>query len=416
MSSNNAKAYQPKNLFPEEDEGFKPNKKLSKSKAYEPKNLFPEDDENESPLYPNESKGIKGIASDAFHKAMDAAIGIPSALMQLPGEAYGAGKQILTEPKRALQNIGSGFGELGHGVLNAPGNIRDYLEKKDIVSHNAPSFRLPESVLPKDYNYAEALGAEGNKPGDELLRGLPKGAALAPLAEIIPAITAKVPGITNSSIINQLSKHKAGAIENAKIGYNGLFNDVKNMGVDKVKIPEMQTSDIIKHSQPKYHEALKTYLNDPTFENAHWAQSDLGFIVRHLQKVDEKSGLSSTQHKTLKNALAAQNRLKKSMFENEAFEESPHLKNKYNELSGEYVKNVVPYKQLEELNDYENKRITPNKAIKSLLNNDEFMLGIGQRYKPQLLANKALRSNISKILGGSILSGLGFEEGRRFLK
>lgn len=152
--------------------------KLPKKK--EPVDLF----EQEDIYIPKESKGWGGVASDALNKAMEMAANLPGALMGLPGEAYGAGKQVFNDPRRAMQNLGGGFGNLGHGVLSALGNIRDYLEKKDIVPHNARSFRLPESVLPKEYNYAEALGAEGKQPGDAVLQGLPIMAALAAASEL----------------------------------------------------------------------------------------------------------------------------------------------------------------------------------------------------------------------------------------
>ena len=98
--------------------------KLPKKK--EPVDLF----EQEDIYIPKESKGWGGVASDALNKAMEMAVNIPGALMELPEEAYGAGKQVFNDPRRAMQNLGAGFGNLGHGVLSAPGNIRDYLEKK----------------------------------------------------------------------------------------------------------------------------------------------------------------------------------------------------------------------------------------------------------------------------------------------
>ena len=385
---------------------------IKTKKKKQPVDLF----EKEDIYYPKESQGFSGIASDAYNKAIQAAMGLPSALLSIPGEIYGAGKQVVTDPKRVLGNVGAGFGELGHGLLSSLGNTRDYLQKKGLVSQDAPSLRLPESILPKEYNYGEALGVEGEQPGDELLRGIPKGAALSPLSKIIPSVLGKIPGVTNKSIANQLSRHKTNAINEANKNYVDLFSDVKNKGIEDINVPKIEAADIIENSQPKYHEALKNFLKDPTFENAHWAQSDLGYIIRHLQKVDEKSGLSSTQHKTLKNALAAQNRIKQKMFEDKRIKENPNFEHRYNELSGDYAKNVIPYKQLEELSDYENKKITPNNMIKSLLGNDEFMLGLGKRYMPQLLTNKALRSNVAKLMGGGLLGGLGFEEGRKLIR
>lgn len=368
--------------------------------------------EQEKISFSPESKGLKGVASDAFNKAIETAMNIPSALINLPGEIYGAGKQAITEPKRALQNVGAGFGELGHNVLSAPGNVRDYLAKKDIVSEKSPSFRLPESVLPKDYNYAEALGVKDEQPGDALLRGLPSGAAMAPFAS---AIASKIPGITNKSIAKKLSIDKRAAINEAGARYDQFFNKAKNYGVNQIERPSINAGDIVKHSQPKHHEALIKFLNDPTLEKAHWAQSDLGFLKRHLESVAKKQDLTSTQHNTLKNVIEAQNRIKSNMFNEKNMVKNPGFEQQYNELSKNYAENVVPYKQIEELSDFENKKLKPKSLIKSLLNNDEFMLGLGKKY-PELMVNKAFKSNVSKLLGGSILTGLGIEEGRKLIR
>lgn len=200
-----------------------------------------------------ESKGFGGIASDAYNKTIDAAMNLPGQLLNLPGEIYGAGKQVLTQPKRAMQNIGAGFGELGHGILSAPGNIRDYLEKKDIVSHNAPSLRLPESVLPKEYNYAEALGAEGEQSGDSLLRGIPKAAALSPLSELVPiagkAISKGVSKIKPESPYHFIQK----AYDVKEKGLSDIFSNVSkeaNQANIKIDLPRNLINEI-KKSGPK---------------------------------------------------------------------------------------------------------------------------------------------------------------------
>lgn len=384
---------------------------ISAPKKKNPVDLF----EKENIYYPKESKGWGGMLSDALHKAIDTAARIPGQLVELPSELYGAAKQGFTEPARQASNIAAGFGQLGHGLLSAPGNIRDYLQRKDIVSKEAPSFRLPESILPKDYNYPEALGVQGEKAGDSLLRGIPTAMALSPAARLLGYGTSKIPG-TNKAIANLLSRDKAQAIQKATAGYNDLFDAVKEAGVHKIPKATIGSERIIKHSQPKYHEALKKYLSEPTFENAHWAQSDLGGLVRHLKKLDESPGLQSTQQQALKEAIKAQNRIKESMFKHEQLKSNPNFESRYNQLNKDYASEVIPYKQLKELGEYENKKLKANKMVNSLINNDEFMLGLGQKYKQQLLLNKALRSKITKTLGGSALAGLGFEEGRRFIK
>lgn len=210
--------------------------------------------EAEDIYMPKESKGLSGVASDAFHKAIETAMSIPGALMALPGEAYGAGKQILTDPKRALQNVGAGLGELGHGVLSAPGNVRDYLQKKDLVSENAPSLRLPESILPKEYNYAEAFGAEGHQPGDELLRGLPTDIALAPAARMIPKVSRGVSQAIEQGAEKVLPENAYKFIQKAhdvkEKALSDIFTDVSHqaneLGV-KVRLPKDLISQIIQN-------------------------------------------------------------------------------------------------------------------------------------------------------------------------
>jgi hypothetical protein len=173
---------------------------IAPKKKKKPVDLFEQQDID----IPQETKGFKGVASDALSKSIETLMGLPSAVMNLPGEAYGAGKQALTDHTRALQNVGAGFGELGHGILSAPGNVRDYLAKKDIISQNAPSMRLPESMLPKDFDYAQAAGIRGQQPGDALLRGIPASIAMAPLGgamseatEAMAPMLAKIPRMAN---------------------------------------------------------------------------------------------------------------------------------------------------------------------------------------------------------------------------
>lgn len=225
---------------------------------------------NSEPSYePQESKGFGGVATDALGKMLQSIYGIPSGLMALPGEAYGAGKQLLTDRGRVAQNIGAGFGELGHGVLSAPGNIRDYLAKKDLISQESPSFRLPESVLPKEYNYAEALGAKGNQPGDELIRGIPAGVASIPFANKLFSAIEEIP-VTKTLAAKPLEQAK------------GL---IKERGISKIPI----SKDLLKESK-------KIFKDDPYYKhllekaqkgdyNAQFTlQSDLGKKAHALSK------------------------------------------------------------------------------------------------------------------------------------
>lgn len=365
--------------------------------------------------------------------------GLVSGTMALPGEAYGA----ISHPLRTLKNIPIGLAEGAAGAFNLPSELGRYAASKGYLPE-AIAKHIPHIPI---HDIEEKLGVLPTEPGEALTRGLSgfglwgklgkfgeagalkraglgagysigqeENPLLGSVAAAIPSVVKGVSNLTNTSISKLLSKHKTQAINTAETLYNDLFDKVRKAGVKDIPVPKIESEDIIAHSQPKHHEALQRYIAEPTFENAHWAQSDLGFIERHLKKLDEKVGLSHTQHETLKNTIAARNRITQAMFEDKNIRKNPVFEDEYNKLSEGYLKNVVPYKQLDNLSEYEGKKITANNFVKSLLNNDEFMLGLGKNYRPQLLGNKILRSNIAKTLAGGALAGLGFEGAKKFLR
>lgn len=405
--------------------------------------------------------GLKGIGHDIYETfAEPVRHPVSSAIDALSGlvsETYGLGKQVTGLPFQTIKAAMSPIEELPNKIprltknlaqgfenfVNTPANIAGYLGKKGIV--------FPEDIAERAHIKVNPFNMGEQREGDVFAQGIPSLAALGPLGEAgqlgnigrtvargaagagigatqnqnplqtallnstIPAIVAKTPGFTNKAIAKQLSQNKASAIEEARQNYNNWFQKTREVGADKIERPHIMAGDIVNHSQSKHHAALEKFLDDPTVENAHWAQSELGFLKRHLEKVGERQDLTPTQHNTLKNVIQAQNRIKQSMFNEENIKSKPELEQEYNQLAGDYAENVVPLKGLQELSDYENKKITRNNLIKKLLSNDEFMLGIGKKY-PQIQINRALRSRPAKMIGKGILAGLGFEEGRKFIR
>lgn len=122
-----------------------------------------------------ETTGFKGIAQDALSSASNLLSGLGNMVTQLPGQAYGAGKQILTNPKRAAANAASGVLGLPHDVFNAPANVADYLARKKLINPHDLHVRS----APTTEELASILGAGGHESGDELLRGI---------AEFAPAL------------------------------------------------------------------------------------------------------------------------------------------------------------------------------------------------------------------------------------
>lgn len=122
------------------------------------------------------SKGLKGVGQDIAQGIKDAPGALIDMISQLPGEAFGAYQTATKDPRRLGQNVLGGLAQGGSDILNLPGNVRDYLAEKELISEDSPSMRLPEKIgplrFPKEFNYPEALGREGEKPGDALVQSL----------------------------------------------------------------------------------------------------------------------------------------------------------------------------------------------------------------------------------------------------
>jgi len=288
-----------------------------------------------------ETKGFGGIASDAYNKAIDTVSNIPGQILNLPGELYGAGKQVVTDPKRALQNVGAGFGELGHGILSAPGNIRDYLQKKDIVSENSPGFRLPESVLPKEYNYGEALGAEGEHPGDSILRGIPKGAALGPLSKLAPYVSSGLSKAAGKVIPEGPYHFIQKAYDKKEKALSNIFSDVSKQANEaniKINLPKNLINEI-KKSGPKT-EKFNTFVDKSKAGNYD--------SLRKLQ-----SELFTRGKNYSKSQLASENDFGAHLFEQRAKLNDAIIKSLENagrpDLAGKLTEARHGWKNLEEL-------------------------------------------------------------------
>lgn len=115
------------------------------------------------------STGMQRIGEDVWKgvKAVPGAIGHMA--INLPGQLYETGKQIITDPLRAGQNILSGLASGGSGLLNAPANIIDYLRDEAKV---IPDWVQGTHTQNQNYDYRKGVGLLDQQKGDELLYGL----------------------------------------------------------------------------------------------------------------------------------------------------------------------------------------------------------------------------------------------------
>ena len=160
-----------------------------------------------------ETLGWPGVAHDVYGKALGAIKSIPEFIRALPGEARGVANQFIEPggPERIGRNLLAGTAQHGHELLSAPGNLRDYFVRKQLASPESGSFRLPEEVLPKDYDYAKALGVSASEPGDVLLQSIP--GMLGAGGEF--HLARKIPGLRSSKRFQNELANQERSIENA---------------------------------------------------------------------------------------------------------------------------------------------------------------------------------------------------------
>lgn len=170
-----------------------------------------------------ESKGLYGVGKDVLNKVIGATKNIYNqashpldTLQNSITQMHGAGMQMGMDPYRAYGNIGAGVGQPVINALNKPGELRDYLVKKELASKESPSFRF----MPKDVNVAQEMGIEGRQLGDEFIRGIPEALALGKSGELMSGLK----GYRSPHLHAQKLQEVLGDIENTKAEHSQYLN------------------------------------------------------------------------------------------------------------------------------------------------------------------------------------------------
>lgn len=371
----------------------------------------PEEQMDEQPM--QKQQGIGSIPGDIGDMFANLFMGAGEKAMGLPEELEAAGKPFQDHPVKATARAGgnvlSSMLEGGKQLYNLPLNINTYLGGKGV-----PLFKQTMGLADKlkigDTGLEKAVLGEPQK-GDELFKDVGTVASLFAGPEMVGA---KLPAVTAKGITKQIVKTKLGRVAEAKKDYGSLFQKAANEGITHAKPPKSVTaseSHIVKHSEPRFHESLQTYIENPSIENAHWAQSELGALERHLDSISKKNGLTPSQIKTLKAVQQARKGIKESMFSKNAMGANPKLGKEYDELATKYKEEVVPYTSLEDIHEYQQGKMRPKTVVKNLQKDEEFMTKLAKEY-PGL---KLHTPRAKQIMWG--LAGLmGYDELKKLLK
>lgn len=398
---------------------------------------------NQSPEPPQEMNTLSSIANSP---GVNAILGAGDALQHNIANVMGLLPGVSNVPQAhngsgAAYNVGDFLGNtaafLGGG--EALGGARLASEGLPLVGRIAAMLGKTPGMI------SRTAGAAGygalNSPEDRL-GGAEHGAELGVLGESIPyagnLIKAGIDQFKPQNLVNGIIKHISGGqsledvakslavkVKNlykskqdeAKTIYDAVF---KSPAVRDGSIyPPVNPSGILAESTvPKFEfkgapsdiaESHSVFNKDPSLQNAHNLQSDLGREIRDLKSTYANRGFTGEERELMKSYTGARHQLKDKI---SSFLESkdPALANKYQEATDYYRQNLSPYldnRRIKELATA--KRINPAN-IHNIFKNPEpgmekIAADLGDEGKNQILYS-ALGHNAATATPGKITSAL----------
>jgi len=180
--------------------------------------------------------------------------------------------------------------------------------------------------------------------------------------------------------------------------YNAIFGEANQKGLNHapLSIPKIDTDLIRNNSSRAEHQSLLDFNENPTLENAHIAQSDMGKLASKYQIAHAGRPLPSSQLRTMQEAMDAQNNLRGII--RDRLGNHADLSERYEDVTHGYGRHVIPYSTNRALNDYQRNKISANTLVNKLGKNEEFRMAVG-RHHPELRHRDILKKllNAAKV-------------------
>lgn len=217
-------------------------------------------------------------------------------------------------------------------------------------------------------------------------------------AKALPGFAKSFSGSANAK---KILADKAAVQQQYNKAYNSLFDKAKayGLGDEAVKAPKLNVENVIDNSSKIYNKSLKDFIQRPTLEGAHRAQSDLGKFVEKLNRVERSHTLTSTQYKALEEAINAQKKIRGTLFSELNKRGGKDLALEYQNLTKGYRQDVAPYLGNRTLKALEKGEMEPATAARKLAKDEKFNLATSNKY-PELQ-----RSLLVDSLKGALTSG-----------
>lgn len=237
------------------------------------------------------------------------------------------------------------------------------------------------------------------------------GGALGATTGIIPPASS----LTNTT----LGKNIAEAFQNARGKYRKEYNSLIKEGMEKglkkfTLTPELQNmkeeAKFVVDNLPKSRTLfLRNFMENPSLETAHNAQSSLGKLTSSLTNRASRTDL---QEALLPISGDLREELRHAIINNFEKGGQTHLAEKYKALTQGYKKEVVPFNQ-KVMRDYLNGDVSHETLAKKLLRSEKFTLNDASKNIPGVSTRKLLKDN-SKLIKLGLLGGLGYEGAHQY--
>lgn len=252
--------------------------------------------------------------------------------------------------------------------------------------------RMLPNLLGKSKVIADALKGAGIGYLTGEVEGMPHGRGLGAL---FGGSLSTLGNLTAGPIAKSVVKFKDKVLGDFGKQYDSLFDKIKNAGFyNNVRVPQnIDWDKIKKFALPKEIIKLKEYLQNPNWETAHHAKSELQDIIRDFENVHTPSSrarLPPEHIASVQEMTNAQKKIAGQMMV--AAKNNPNLTNEYIQLGKAYEENAVPLK-IGALNKYSKGRMRSKSLLDAVKKNELFMSKYGHLF-PQLgmrgLAKNAL--------------------------
>lgn len=214
---------------------------------------------------------------------------------------------------------------------------------------------------------------------------------------VIGGVGAPLAELNSTGIANRVVSMKNDLVSKYATKYSDLFKNLKEKGVNTVDVPNINDVTIKKFRKGNdVLESINKFRENPTLENAHVAQSDLGKIERKAKNSKEyKESESVTPYSKRVDKLSAmRSAIQNSIKDKASSVGAPELGDLYKNISRGYAEEVAPYFN-SAIKDYEYGNKSASKLVKELAKNDEFKLKAGKNHE-ELYRQAQLKKNVKK--------------------